>query len=94
MFFDGNGDSPARYELVNLQTTNPGTLDGVTVGTYDAALPKGHQFTMNNVSVIWRGRSKMVRLLVTQTSLSLYTYLFYSGYKTICILHIIGQNTF
>ncbi|XP_035632652.1 extracellular calcium-sensing receptor-like [Oncorhynchus keta] len=68
VFFDSNGDSPARYELVNLQTTNPGTMDGVTVGTYDAALPKGHQFVMNNVSVIWRGRSKKIPVSVCSES--------------------------
>uniref|UniRef100_A0A6Q2YW64 G-protein coupled receptors family 3 profile domain-containing protein n=1 Tax=Esox lucius TaxID=8010 RepID=A0A6Q2YW64_ESOLU len=40
VFFDGNGDPPARYELVNLQSPKPGTMDGVTIGIYDASLPE------------------------------------------------------
>ena len=53
VYFDSNGDSPARYELVNLQMTNKGTMAGVTVGIYDASLPESHQFIMNNMTVVW-----------------------------------------
>ncbi|XP_076591011.1 extracellular calcium-sensing receptor-like [Chaetodon auriga] len=53
VYFDSNGDSPARYELVNLQMTNKGTMEGATVGIYDASLPESHQFIMNNIQVIW-----------------------------------------
>ncbi|XP_053278667.1 extracellular calcium-sensing receptor-like [Pleuronectes platessa] len=53
VYFDKNGDSPARYELINLQTANKGTMKGVTVGRYDASLPESHQFIMNNVPVVW-----------------------------------------
>uniref|UniRef100_A0A8C4DWQ1 G-protein coupled receptors family 3 profile domain-containing protein n=1 Tax=Dicentrarchus labrax TaxID=13489 RepID=A0A8C4DWQ1_DICLA len=49
VYFDSNGDSPARYELVNLQITNKGTMEGATVGIYDASLPESHQFIMNNI---------------------------------------------
>lgn len=52
VYFDSNGDSPARYELVNIQMTNKGTMEGVTVGIYDASLPEIHQFIMNNISVV------------------------------------------
>lgn len=53
VYFDSNGDSPARYELVNLQMTNKGTMEGATVGIYDASLPESHQFIMNNISIFW-----------------------------------------
>ncbi|XP_070826377.1 extracellular calcium-sensing receptor [Chaetodon trifascialis] len=53
VYFDSNGDSPARYELVNLQMTNKGTMEGATVGIYDASLPESHQFIMNNIQVVW-----------------------------------------
>lgn len=53
VYFDSNGDSPARYELVNLQMTNRGTMDGATVGIYDASLPESHQFIMNHIPVSW-----------------------------------------
>lgn len=53
IYFDSNGDSPARYELVNLQMTHRGTMEGVTVGIYDASLQESHQFVMNDVPVVW-----------------------------------------
>uniref|UniRef100_A0A672Z4Q2 G-protein coupled receptors family 3 profile domain-containing protein n=1 Tax=Sphaeramia orbicularis TaxID=375764 RepID=A0A672Z4Q2_9TELE len=56
VFFDSNGDSPARYELVNLQITNEGTMEGVTVGVYDASFPESHQFIMNDIPVVWSNR--------------------------------------
>lgn len=53
VYFDSNGDSPARYELVNLQLTDKGTLEGATVGIYDASHPENHQFIMGNVPIVW-----------------------------------------
>ncbi|XP_036934648.1 extracellular calcium-sensing receptor-like [Acanthopagrus latus] len=56
VYFDSNGDSPARYELVNLQMANKGTMEGATVGIYDASLPESHQFIMNGIPVVWGNR--------------------------------------
>lgn len=53
VYFDDNGDSPARYELVNLQIRNKETMEGATVGIYDASLPESHQFIMNSIPVSW-----------------------------------------
>lgn len=53
VYFDSNGDPPARYELVNIQMTNKGTMEGVTIGMYDASLPEIHQFIMKNIPVVW-----------------------------------------
>ncbi|XP_040929517.1 extracellular calcium-sensing receptor-like [Betta splendens] len=53
VYFDSNGDSPARYDLVNLQTTRKGGMEGVTVGIYDASLPDTNQFIMNNIPIVW-----------------------------------------
>lgn len=58
VYFDSNGDSPARYELVSLQMTNRGSLEGQTVGIYDASLPENHQFIMSDVPIIF-GNGKM-----------------------------------
>lgn len=58
VYFDSNGDSPARYELVSLQMTNKGTLEGKTVGIYDASLPENRQFILSDVPIIW-GNGKM-----------------------------------
>uniref|UniRef100_A0A8C4RY37 Extracellular calcium-sensing receptor-like n=1 Tax=Erpetoichthys calabaricus TaxID=27687 RepID=A0A8C4RY37_ERPCA len=51
--FDINGDPPARYELVNWQLSVNGILEFVTIGFYDAFLPEGNQFIMNNKSIVW-----------------------------------------
>ncbi|MBN3324638.1 CASR protein, partial [Atractosteus spatula] len=51
--FDDNGDPPARYELVNWQVVNGSTVQFMTVGYYDASLPAGSQFVMNQVNIVW-----------------------------------------
>ncbi|KAM9318694.1 extracellular calcium-sensing receptor-like [Pholidichthys leucotaenia] len=53
VYFNNEGESPARYELVNLQITNRGTMEGKTVGIYDASLPESQQFIMNRIPVVW-----------------------------------------
>ncbi|KAF7642134.1 hypothetical protein LDENG_00264100, partial [Lucifuga dentata] len=53
VYFDNNGDSTARYELVNLQMMNREIMEGVTVGIYDDSLSESHQFLINNISVVW-----------------------------------------
>ncbi|XP_070825795.1 extracellular calcium-sensing receptor-like [Chaetodon trifascialis] len=45
--FDANGDPVAKYELVNWQKTESGTIELVTVGHYDASLPVGQKFRIN-----------------------------------------------
>ncbi|XP_051953211.1 extracellular calcium-sensing receptor-like [Xyrauchen texanus] len=55
LFFDSNGDSPARYELVNLQKVRKGTMELATIGYYDATQHRGQEFTINNVEIIWGG---------------------------------------
>uniref|UniRef100_A0A8C4RXI4 G-protein coupled receptors family 3 profile domain-containing protein n=1 Tax=Erpetoichthys calabaricus TaxID=27687 RepID=A0A8C4RXI4_ERPCA len=49
--FDINGDPPARYDLVNWQLNVNGIIEFVTIGFYDASLPEGKQFIMNNNSI-------------------------------------------
>lgn len=61
VYFDKNGDSPARYELVNLQITNKGTMEGETVGIFDTSLQDDNQFIFNNISVVWGNGLTKVR---------------------------------
>ncbi|KAK2847376.1 hypothetical protein Q5P01_010375 [Channa striata] len=57
--FDANGDPVAKYELVNWQKTNSGSLQFVTVGYYDASLPVGQEFLINK-NVTWmEGRTQV-----------------------------------
>lgn len=53
VYFERSGDSPARYELVNIQLTDKGTSEGRTVGIYDASLPEDHQFIMSDEPIVW-----------------------------------------
>ncbi|XP_013868246.1 extracellular calcium-sensing receptor-like [Austrofundulus limnaeus] len=49
--FDANGDPVAFYELVNWQKSESAVTELVTVGYYDASLPKGQEFQINrNIS--------------------------------------------
>lgn len=60
VFFSNNGDTPAKYELINLQKFSEGTTKVVTVGYYDASLPKDQQLTLNGVQIVWKGGSRTV----------------------------------
>ncbi|XP_070399330.1 extracellular calcium-sensing receptor-like [Nothobranchius furzeri] len=50
--FDANGDPAAFYELVNWQKSESGVIDLVTVGYYDASLPKGQEFYIKR-NITW-----------------------------------------
>ncbi|XP_053356916.1 extracellular calcium-sensing receptor-like [Clarias gariepinus] len=64
VFFSNNGDLPAKYELINLQKFSEDTTKVVTVGYYDASLPKDRQLTLNGVKILWNGGSRMVPVSV------------------------------
>ncbi|XP_056230602.1 extracellular calcium-sensing receptor-like [Seriola aureovittata] len=66
--FDQNGDSPARYELINLQHVTSGTMQVATVGVYDATLPRERQFTMNGMKIVWGGEGHTVPVSVCSES--------------------------
>ncbi|XP_066566567.1 extracellular calcium-sensing receptor-like [Amia ocellicauda] len=55
VYFDENGDPAARYALVNWQHTNKGITRLEVIGLYDASLPEGQRFVMNEVSAMWAG---------------------------------------
>uniref|UniRef100_A0A3Q3B4I1 Extracellular calcium-sensing receptor-like n=1 Tax=Kryptolebias marmoratus TaxID=37003 RepID=A0A3Q3B4I1_KRYMA len=50
--FDANGDPVAFYELVNWQKSESEIIELVTVGYYDASLPKGQEFHINR-NITW-----------------------------------------
>lgn len=60
VYFDGNGDPAATYELVNWQRNPAGDIMFVAVGSYDASLPSGKQFTMNGINITWAAESPKV----------------------------------
>ncbi|XP_051778505.1 extracellular calcium-sensing receptor-like [Erpetoichthys calabaricus] len=60
LYFDENGDPAARYELINWQPSKEGMIKFVKIGVYDASLPEGQQFVMNNITIMWKGNNKKV----------------------------------
>ncbi|XP_031152325.1 extracellular calcium-sensing receptor-like [Sander lucioperca] len=65
--FDANGDPVARYELVNWQKSESGSIKLVTVGQYDASLPVGQKFQINR-NLTWVGGGTQVPVSVCTDS--------------------------
>ncbi|KAM9733380.1 LOW QUALITY PROTEIN: extracellular calcium-sensing receptor-like [Menidia menidia] len=65
--FDANGDPVAFYELINWQKTESGDIELVTVGYYDASLPKGQEFRINR-NMSWVEGSDQVPVSVCSES--------------------------
>ncbi|XP_043975253.1 extracellular calcium-sensing receptor-like isoform X1 [Gambusia affinis] len=57
--FDANGDPVAFYELVNWQKRGSGVIELVTVGYYDASLPRGQEFLINRNLTWLEGRKEV-----------------------------------
>ncbi|KAK2847347.1 hypothetical protein Q5P01_010346 [Channa striata] len=64
VYFNENGDPPAKYEIINWQPTEKGIVDFVTVGLYDASLPADKQLSLQNKSLIWTQNSKQIPVSV------------------------------
>ncbi|XP_018557677.2 LOW QUALITY PROTEIN: extracellular calcium-sensing receptor-like [Lates calcarifer] len=60
VYFNEDGDPPAKYEIINWQPTQNGIVDFVTVGLHDASLPADKQLNLHNKSIIWAKNSKEV----------------------------------
>uniref|UniRef100_A0A3B3HN29 Olfactory receptor C family, h1 n=1 Tax=Oryzias latipes TaxID=8090 RepID=A0A3B3HN29_ORYLA len=54
VYFDERGDPAATYQLVNWQRNPAGDIVFVVVGSYDASLQNGKEFTMNGLNITWR----------------------------------------
>ncbi|XP_072314529.1 extracellular calcium-sensing receptor-like [Eucyclogobius newberryi] len=89
VYFDSYGDSPARYELVNLQTTSKGTLEAITVGIFDASFPESQQFIINNESLMWGNNSMLVPVSVCSASCDPGTQKVLIKGKPVCCYHCI-----
>ncbi|XP_051252923.1 extracellular calcium-sensing receptor-like isoform X2 [Dicentrarchus labrax] len=67
--FDANGDPVAKYELVNWQKSESGSIELVTVGHYDASLPVGQEFRINK-NLTWVEGGTQVPVSVCSDSCS------------------------
>lgn len=59
VYFNENGDPPAKYEIINWQPTENG-INFVTVGLYDASLPADKQLKLQNKTLVWAQNSEQV----------------------------------
>uniref|UniRef100_A0A674P4X3 G-protein coupled receptors family 3 profile domain-containing protein n=1 Tax=Takifugu rubripes TaxID=31033 RepID=A0A674P4X3_TAKRU len=64
VYFNENGDPPAKYEIINWQPTENGFMDFVTVGLYDASLPADRQLTLQTTTFTWAQNSEQVPVSV------------------------------
>ncbi|XP_026222341.1 extracellular calcium-sensing receptor-like [Anabas testudineus] len=64
VYFNENGDPPAKYEIINWQPSEKGVVEFVTVGLYDASLPADKQLSLQNKSLVWAQNSKQVPVSV------------------------------
>ncbi|XP_059187330.1 extracellular calcium-sensing receptor-like [Centropristis striata] len=64
VYFNENGDPPAKYEIINWQPTENDIVDFVIVGLHDASLPADKQLILQNKSLIWAQNSQQVPLSV------------------------------
>ncbi|KAM4742043.1 extracellular calcium-sensing receptor-like [Anableps anableps] len=81
--FDVNGDPVAFYELVNWQKSESGVIELVTVGYYDASLPKGQEFQINR-NLTWVEGGTQVPVSVCSESCPPGTYKVLQKGKPIC----------
>ncbi|XP_048121106.1 extracellular calcium-sensing receptor-like [Alosa alosa] len=60
IFFDSKGDPAARYEVVNWQPDDDGTLQFRSVGIYDTSMPSEQRFILDQEGMIWAvGQTKV-----------------------------------
>ncbi|KAL4597556.1 hypothetical protein GN956_G25925, partial [Arapaima gigas] len=55
--FDENGDALAIYDVMNWQAAPDGTIQAVTVGTYDEAIPGTDKLTLDSDRIFWNFKS-------------------------------------
>lgn len=65
VFFDESGDSATRYDMVNWQIQEDGSVEIVTIGQYDNLFPDGEKFKLkDDVKFVWGGNSPEVRKII------------------------------
>ncbi|XP_072895075.1 extracellular calcium-sensing receptor-like [Hemitrygon akajei] len=62
--FDENGDPIASYDVINWQGRVDGSVELVKVGYYDAALPAGNEFILEESEIVWHGSGHNVPVSV------------------------------
>lgn len=61
VYFDKNGDPPAKYEIINWQKNKENQHQFITVGLYDSTLPNRDRLGINMASIVWVQNTNQVR---------------------------------
>ncbi|XP_047678764.1 extracellular calcium-sensing receptor-like [Tachysurus fulvidraco] len=68
VYFDENGDPPAKYEIINWQKTKENQYEFVTVGLYDSSVPAQDRLAVNMSSIVWAQNTNKVPTSVCSES--------------------------
>ncbi|XP_027017641.2 extracellular calcium-sensing receptor-like [Tachysurus fulvidraco] len=68
VYFDINGDPPAKYEIINWQLNKNNQSEFITVGLYDSSLPAPGRLAVNLSSIVWAQNSNKVPISICQES--------------------------
>ncbi|XP_053356795.1 extracellular calcium-sensing receptor-like [Clarias gariepinus] len=58
VWFDSTGAIAAKYDVINWQRGFDGEVQFKVVGYYDASLPTGHQFVLNEKDIVWAAETR------------------------------------
>ncbi|KTF76128.1 hypothetical protein cypCar_00050097 [Cyprinus carpio] len=68
IFFDVSGDPAAKYDLINWQPADDGSLQFKYVGFYDSSLPSEQCLRVIQEHMIWAGNSRQFPVSVCSES--------------------------
>ncbi|KAI7790185.1 putative olfactory receptor C family [Triplophysa rosa] len=68
IFFDASGDPVAKYDLVNWQPAEDGSLQFKLVGVYDSSLPSETLLQVDQENMVWAENSNQVLVSVCSES--------------------------
>ncbi|KAA0714823.1 Extracellular calcium-sensing receptor [Triplophysa tibetana] len=68
IFFDASGDPVAKYDLVNWQPAEDGSLQFKLVGVYDSSLPSEKLLQVDQEKILWAENSRQVPVSVCSES--------------------------
>ncbi|XP_049339701.1 extracellular calcium-sensing receptor-like isoform X2 [Astyanax mexicanus] len=60
VFFNENGDPPAKYDIINWQRTKENQYEFVNIGHYDSSFSPNDRLLINTASIVWAQNSKDV----------------------------------
>lgn len=62
VYFDENGDPPAKYEIINWQKSKEQQYEFVTVGLYDSTLSVHDRLEVNMTLIVWAQNTDQVSI--------------------------------